>query len=85
MLPIRWEFRTGMDYGQPKLDQSEEAGRQARDTEARKKHGGKQETQRPARDVEKSKRHGEKEEDPPGAEGTVKVQKWRKKQDREGS
>ena len=26
-----------------------------------------------------SKRHGEKEEDPPGAEETVKVQKWREK------
>lgn len=51
-----------MDYGQPKLDQSEEAGRQARDTEARKKHGGKQETQRPARDAEASKRRGEKQE-----------------------
>ena len=71
-----------MDYGQPKLDQSEEAGRQARDTEASKRRGGQQETWRSARDAEASKRHGEKEEDPPGAEGTVNVQKWRKKQDR---
>ena len=37
MLPIKWEFRMRMDYSQPKLDQSEEAGRQARDTEKRKR------------------------------------------------
>ena len=37
MLPIQWEFRTGMHYSQPKLDQSEETGRQARDTEKRKR------------------------------------------------
>ena len=51
-----------MDYGQPKLDQSEEAGRQARDTEASKRHGGKEETRRQARDAEASKRRGEKQE-----------------------
>ena len=32
-----------------------------------------------------SKRHEGKEEDPPGAEGSATVQKWRKKQDRQGS
>ena len=32
-----------------------------------------------------SKRHEGKEEDPQGAEGSATVQKWRKKQDRQGS
>lgn len=72
-----------MDYGQPKLDQSEEAGRQARDTEASK-------ARRPARGVEVNRgmeaykeQRGEKEEDPPGA-GDSKRAEVEKKQDRWG-